>query len=129
MYIQRRVHLKVAKDMGFTDRLLDAVDSLETISGVEEIDEEISGYIKLEGPVADVEIGLGPGLTLGRIVYLRVNKEVQIKMDDESNTPYVVKPPCSGVDGILYLEGDFNKVFFSYSGDEELSLFYAIVGS
>lgn len=128
MYLQRRIQLRASDDQGFNNKLLDVGSSLERISELDDFSEVFSGSIKLTGPVTDTEIPLSPGLSSGRILYIKSNKEIVIKLDATTDSPITVKPPQTGVDATFYLEGDFSAIYFSYTGSDELGLFYAVVG-
>ncbi len=128
MYLQRRVQLRASDDQGFNNKLLDVGGGLERISDLDDFSEVFSGSIKLTGPVSDTEIPLSPGLSSGRILYIKSNKEISIKLDATADSPITIKPSQTGVDATFYLEGDFSAIYFSYTGSDELSLFYAVVG-
>lgn len=128
MYLQRRIQLRASDDQGFSNKLLDVGGSLERISELDDFSEVFSGSIKLTGPVTNTEIPLSPGLSSARILYIKTNKEISVKLDDTANSSIIVKPPQTGIDATFYLEGDFSAIYFSYTGSDELSLFYAIVG-
>lgn len=128
LYIRRKVQIKAAEDQGLREIVFDIGRDEQRIDAADDLAEGISGSISMVGPFTDTELSMLPGMTSGRALYLRSDKDISIKLNGTGNTPIDIKVPQTGVEAIFYAEIDFTSLHFSYSGTDTLNLAYAIIG-
>lgn len=85
-------------------------------------------------PTVDKDLMEGQEIATGRMLYIETDSEIRVKLDDTTDTGFLVKPissdDASTKPGSLYLEGEFTHVYVTTIGASGTAkIIFAVAGA
>ncbi|TRO54902.1 hypothetical protein E2P64_08150 [Candidatus Bathyarchaeota archaeon] len=133
-YITRQMQLLVTENQNGTGQVINRGERQTKFEEIDELAEaEFKKYV-LALPVTDKDLLEGTTISLAKILYLETDTELTVKLETTGDTGFKVKPlvsdEASEKRGVLYLEGEFTKVYVTPVGTEgEANIILGVVGA
>lgn len=121
VYLKRQLHVEASQNANGRNSIFLRGDLPTRFSGVASLEEGGIQKVALSIPTTDQDL-LIDGIAAGKVLYVETDTEITVKLDDTSDTGFLVSPvdsSSSGLDdspGILYLETTFTHVYVSVAG-------------
>jgi len=131
-YVTRKIYLAVSEKQNGTDLLIKRGESEIKFNAVSDLDETRSERYVLTGPVTDKDLMEGSSISAGKILILETDTEILVKLETTSDTGITVKPVVADDSdtkrGTLYLEGNFDHLYVSFTGTDDATILIGIIG-
>lgn len=133
-YVTRQVQVQVAERSSGEGLIFKRGDRSAKFDALDTLNEARFEKYVLAIPTTDQDLMIGASITAGRILYIETDTEITVKLDDTTDTGFVVKPvPTTVTDdkrGVLYLEGNFTHVYATVAGASgSANILIGIVGA
>jgi len=119
-YVTRQVQVQVSERTSGENLIFKRGDRAAKFEALDTLNEARFEKYVLAIPTTDQDLMVGASISAGRILYIETDTEITIKLDDTTDTGFVVKPvPTTVTDdkrGVLYLEGNFTHVYATVAG-------------
>ena len=133
-YFKRQVQAQLTEDQSGQRVLLRRGQSETAFNDIAALNE--GGLLKFEIPIptTDKDLMSGTEITTGKVLYLETDTELLVKLADVSDTGIVVKPLVDDEaitkPGVLYLEGEFTKVYVTPAGTTgNANVIFGVIGA
>lgn len=133
-YVKRQIIVQISQKQNGEDLVFKRGDRETKFDAVAALEEGGLAKVIIPLPASDRDLMEGQEITTGRILYMEVNVETRVKLDDTGDTGFLVKPvvtaDASTKPGVLYLEGTFTHVYVTPTGSSgNATIIFGIAGA